>query len=125
MYLLKWGKKICLNRSDIKHTCTRTCTRSRKTSHEVNRALWFPSAGTLTCVDESAWCPFAELLGLVRQCDFHHTRDVPRRCLNSDGMRSYQLQETWKEEGSLEYVKDSCPSCPTVALYKQSSKTRH
>lgn len=68
----------------------------------------FTTAVVLTCVNESAWCPFAELLGFVGQCDFHNTRDVPRRRLHTDGMRSNQLEETvGGGRVSLLYVKDS------------------
>jgi len=42
-----------------------------------------------TCVNEPPWSSFAELFGFVRQCHFYNPRDVPRRSLHSDGMRSY------------------------------------
>lgn len=52
----------------------------------------------LTSVDKSPRGTFAELLGLVGQRDFHNTRDVPRRSLNTDGVGGYQLDHGYKKE---------------------------
>lgn len=53
---------------------------------------------SLTCINEPPWSSFAELLGFIRQSHFHHSRDVPRRSLHSDGMRSDELknEQAWK-----------------------------
>lgn len=46
---------------------------------------------SLTGVDESSWCSFAELLGLVGQGDLHDPGDVSGGSLHSDSMGRYQL----------------------------------
>lgn len=67
-------------------------------SHKAKAALCSPPAAVLTCVNESSRSSFAELFGFVGQCDFYDTRDVPRRGLHTDGMRSNQLGETFGGE---------------------------
>lgn len=47
----------------------------------------------LTGVDKAPRSTFAELLRLVGEGDFHNARDVPRRCLHSDGVGGYQLRK--------------------------------
>lgn len=46
-----------------------------------------------TCINEAARSSFTELLGFVRQCNFYEAWDVSRRSLDSDCMRSDELQE--------------------------------
>lgn len=67
-------------------------------SHQTKAALCSPPAAVLTCVNESSRSSFAELFGFVGQCDFYDPRDVPRRGLHTDGMRSNQLGETFGGE---------------------------
>jgi len=67
---------------------------------------WFEMK-QLTCVDESSWCAFAKLFGLVGQRDLYHPGDVTRRGLNSDGMRCDELWgENQKEDVRTKEVYD-------------------
>lgn len=50
-----------------------------------------------TRVDEASRCSFAELFRFIRQRDLDNPRDVPRRRLNTDGVRCNQLRN---EDGS-------------------------
>lgn len=45
-----------------------------------------------TRVDEASRCSFAELFRFIRQRDLDDSRDVPRRRLNTDGVRCNQLR---------------------------------
>lgn len=45
-----------------------------------------------TCVDEASRSSFAELLGLVGECDLHDPRDVSRGRLHPDSMRCDELE---------------------------------
>lgn len=45
-----------------------------------------------TCVDEASRSSFAELLGLVRECDLHDPRDVSRGRLHPDSVRCDELE---------------------------------
>jgi len=46
-----------------------------------------------TCVNKATWSTFAELFGLVGQCDLHDARNVSRWSVNFDGVRCYQLNK--------------------------------
>lgn len=77
----------------------------------------------LTCVDEPARCPLAELFGFVGQGDFHHTRDVPRGGLHTDGMWGDQLQEERARKlVSLPCGRDPIPALHIYSLHRQERK---
>uniref|UniRef100_A0A8C3UCJ2 Secreted protein n=1 Tax=Catharus ustulatus TaxID=91951 RepID=A0A8C3UCJ2_CATUS len=61
------------------------------TAEVASAALLQPECQAPTCVNEPAWCSFAELFGFVGQCHLHHAGDVPRGRLDADGVRRDQL----------------------------------
>ena len=95
------------NRFQIKITLIHTRLSQRATR---SRPLCPPSAVVLICVNESSRCPFAELFGFVGQGDLYNTRDMPRRSLHTDGVRSNQLVgDIWGEKnprGSENFTKE-------------------
>ena len=83
-------RKWVLRRNRVQNKITLIHTRLSQRPTR-SRPLCPPSAVVLTCVNESSRCPFAELFGFVGQGDLYNTRDMPRRSLHTDGMRSNQL----------------------------------
>lgn len=63
---------------------------SRKKNNKGSTKIKVPPC-SLTGVDKSSWCSFAELLGLVGQGDLHDPGDVSGGSLHSDSMGRYQL----------------------------------
>lgn len=78
------------------------------------KRIWEPTALEilvfLTCVNEPARGSFAELLGFVRKCHLHNSRDVPGRGLHPDGVGGYKLrsEETRKYSHQTNHHRGHC-----------------
>lgn len=60
-----------------------------------------------TCVDKASWRPLAKLLRLVGERNLHDPRNVPRGCLDSDGVGRDQLQRDKETTGHCSHQREA------------------